>query len=116
MRVLLIGSSSFAAQGLPQWLERAGHEAWTFGRGPRSDSKGRRLKDSLANLKDLTGVLPECDALVNYLLLKEEGPEANVEFCQRLAGLATALCVSHFIHISSLSVVPARASLITEGT
>ena len=44
MKILILGSSSFAAQGLIERLREAGHEVWTFNRSRLVNGSSRDLQ------------------------------------------------------------------------
>src|SRR5262245_51750121 len=105
MKVLLVGSSSFAAQGLAELLRSSGHEVWSFNRRPERALGERGLCGNIANLMDHAPRLQECDVVVNYLLLKDASIEENLRFLQVLNQFLVAIRCRRFIHISSVSVL-----------
>src|SRR5262245_10034068 len=114
MKLLLVGSSSFAAQGLADLLHGFGHEVWSFNRRPERALGERGLGGSIANITDHAPRLEGCDVVVNYLLLKDASIEENLRFLERLNQLLVAIKCRRFIHISSVSVLPAAGRCVSE--
>ncbi len=114
MKLLLVGSSSFAAQGLTELLRNSGHEVWSFNRRPERALGERGLGGSIANITDYASQLQECDVAVNYLLLKDASIEENLRFLQVLNQLLVAIKCRRFIHISSVSVLAPSTKRVSE--
>jgi nucleoside-diphosphate-sugar epimerase len=121
MRILICGHTSFASQGLPQLLRQAGHDVVCFGRGP---APARREDAELGEV--VTGPVAEVDAnphlaasrpfdaVVNYILLKDESIERNVAYTQSLLRFCREASVRHLVHISSVSSHASSAKRIDE--
>jgi nucleoside-diphosphate-sugar epimerase len=115
LKVLVLGSGSFAAQGLVDLLESTGLEVWTFNRGTSAQSTGRRLFGPVQELNNLKSLVGTCNVLINYILLKDADVAPNLAFCERLRDLAESLAVCRLIHISSISVIPSRSAVVDES-
>jgi predicted dehydrogenase/nucleoside-diphosphate-sugar epimerase len=113
MKVLLCGHRSFAARGLLAALRNAGHDVTCFSRGPlgRQGNVVTGPIDGIAENPCLTGPF---DTVVNYILLKDEPPAANVAFVERLIRLCTDAGVRHLVHLSSISSYAASVTHVTE--
>lgn len=114
MKILVLGSTSFAARNLVSKLRRAGHEVWTFNR--RADGDERALSGNPFDLSAVADRLVHCDVLINYLLVKDGDVDMNLKYCEALASLARRLTVRRLIHLSSISVLPAANGTATEAT
>ena len=122
MRILICGHSSFASQGLPQLLRDAGHEVTLFGRGAtdRREQPGLGLivTGPVAELHSNPHLRPDTagsfNAVVNYILLKDESIEKNVAYTRSLMQFCAETGVKHLVHISSVSSYSGSARLIDE--
>src|SRR5437667_4734669 len=125
MRILICGHTSFASQGLPQMLRDAGHQVVCFGRGPIS----RREDAALGVVVVVTGPVAELhanphlqpgavggrfDAIVNYILLKDESIDRNIAYTQSLLRFCRDTGVPHLVHISSVSSYAGSVKRIDE--
>ncbi|MBI1840566.1 MAG: NAD-dependent epimerase/dehydratase family protein [Verrucomicrobia bacterium] len=116
MRILVLGSSSFAAQGLVELLQEEGHAVLTLDRGRAEDSRPARLKAPISGFVDAVASLGEVDVVVNFILLKDESLEANLGFLKTLLRIGEILQVWKLIHISSVSVVSRKSRGVDEST
>jgi nucleoside-diphosphate-sugar epimerase len=114
VKILVLGSSSFAAQGLVDLLQLFGHEVWSFNRRQEMRLGDRGLTGNISSLAGLAAGLQGCDAVVNYLLMKDSSLEANLQLLQRLNELLIAIGCRRFIHVSSVSVLPAVTGRVSE--
>src|SRR5262245_15974217 len=114
MKLLLVGSNSFAAQGLADLLHSSGHEVWSFNRRPERALGERGLGGSIATLMDHAPRLQGCGVVVNYLLLKDASIEENLRFLQVLNQLLAAIKCQRFIHMSSVSVLASAGRCVSE--
>jgi len=114
-RILICGHRSFAAQGLVERLQTAGHQVICFSRGEEGEKD-----DLVTGPVDRIDVNPHLsgayDTLINYILLKEESAERNLAYLEAVTRFCLAHGVKHLIHISSMSVYPGSRQLITEQT
>ena len=116
MRVLVLGSSSFAAQGLVEVLLNENHEVFTLDRGRRGESRGTRLKAPIAGYLDASSALGHMDVIVNFTLLKGESVDANLSYLSIVSQMGGALGLQKLIHVSSLSVVDQCSRRVDEST
>lgn len=114
--MLVVGSSSFAAMDTVERLRGMGHVVWTFDRRKQGARSDYALVGRPAEIADAVGAIGKCDVLINYFLLKGASMQANVEFCRGLAVLAERMKVRRLIHISSIIVAAAKASVVDEST
>ncbi|WP_050030475.1 NAD-dependent epimerase/dehydratase family protein [Verrucomicrobium sp. BvORR034] len=115
MRILLFGSSSFAAQGLPVFLESKGHEVWTFDRAPVFQRTGRSLRGPYDQLDLAVAEMGSCDAVLVYALVKFRNVRENEELWHQILDAARKLNPSRLIMISSISVLSSNLGLADEN-
>lgn len=116
MKILVLGTSSFAAHGLVGRLDHAGHEVWTFNRTCVPAAGPRDLYGPYARLAEITDAVGRCDQLINYALVKFGGVEENLTLADQIIAAARARNVSRVIHVSSISVLPAVSGMVNEAT
>jgi predicted dehydrogenase/nucleoside-diphosphate-sugar epimerase len=114
MKILVVGSSSFAAQGLVELLQRRGHEVCSLNRRPELALGHRGLAGNSTALANHAVTLQRCDVVLNYLVMKDATVETNVRFLQSLNELLIAIDCRRFIHLSSMSVLPAVSRTLNE--
>jgi nucleoside-diphosphate-sugar epimerase len=102
-KILLLGSSSFAAQGLPDRLIADGHEVFTFHRG-EVGRDGACITGSVLDLCGNPGLDERFDVVVNYVVLKDCSLEENGAYINELLRFCGRCKAGHLIHISSVSV------------
>jgi nucleoside-diphosphate-sugar epimerase len=114
-RILICGHRSFAAQGLPEVLEKRGYQVVLFSRGDLKRTKNVVTGPVLEIDKNplLEGSF---DILINYILLGASGREENERYLQALLNLAQQRGTRHFVQISSISVYRSDATRIDEST
>lgn len=112
-RILLLGSTSFAATGLIAKLQNDGHLVTRYGRTPSSEDG--YLHGDLLLLAD-DDRLVNFDVIINFALLKDQDTAANAAYARSLAALCLKAEIKHLIHISSVSVYSTKASRITESS
>ena len=114
MKVLILGSSSFAAQGLGERLARDGHEVWTFDRNLPNGGNERALAGPYEKAATTVAQLGQCDALINFAIAKFGPIEENQKLLGEVIDAATAVNAQRFIHISSVSVLPSDQRVVDE--
>ena len=111
-RVLLCGHRAFAAQGLAQLLEREGHAVTCFSRGePGGNASCVTGPVSELHFNRLVG--PGYDTIVNYIVLRHESVEHNLDYLHALLETCLRCAVQHVIHVSSVSAYRDDVSLYT---
>jgi nucleoside-diphosphate-sugar epimerase/predicted dehydrogenase len=117
VRILILGSTSFAAQGLPELLERNGHKVWTFNRTAVSDGAvSKALFGDYSRIAEIIAPMGDCDALINFAIVKFGSVEDNRVLLANIVKAADALRVRRFIHISSISVLPSNRGVVDESS
>lgn len=115
MKILILASSSFAAQDLFPQLEFAHHDVWTFNRAPLPHSTPKDLSGSYDRLRDIVQAkMQSCDVLINYAIVKHGTIEHNIELTDCILACARQLAVKRLIHISSISVLPSMRGIVDE--
>ena len=121
MRVLICGHRSFAARGLPALLRDAGHEVVCFSRGPVAECSGAAGECGciVTGAVDQVHANPHLtsktfDAVVNYIMLKDEPIAANLAYLDSLLQLVRDRSVTHLVHISSISSYKGNVRDVTE--
>ena len=115
MKVIIFGSSSFAARGLVERLTRDGHEVWTFDRSPPEGGNQRALAGSYEQAAKTVAPIGQCDAVVNFAIAKFGSIEENRALIEQVVEAATAANAKRFIHISSISVLPSDQQVVNES-
>jgi len=116
MNVLIVGSTSFASQGLIETLEVAGHTVWTFNRRHDPLASARSIAGDWRNMESLCRVGLKFDCVINFMILKDLSVNENLEFCAILSRLVQSFGVRRLVHISSISVLPAISGTVSEIT
>lgn len=112
-RILLCGQRSFAANGLVDLLEKAGHEVLCFSRGELAQT-GSVVSGPLLELASNPHLQGHFDTLINFIFLNNESLEQNAAYMEALLEFAKTHSVQHLIHISSCSVYANEAQEIDE--
>lgn len=113
MKILICGHSSFASQGVVPMLRDAGHQVVCFGRG----SVGRQgdiVTGPVASLHENPHLAEDFEAVLNYILLKDEDVATNEAFAQSVTTFCAQRNVKHLVHISSVSSYRAKVRLVNE--
>ncbi len=96
-------------------LEGAGHEVVCFTRGPvGADAGGREVTGPVARMHENPHLAGRFDAVVNYIVLKDEQPEANAAFMDALVAFCAGRGVGHVVHISSVSSYKGSLTVVDE--
>jgi len=112
-RILLCGHRAFAAQGLAQLLEMEGHAVTCFSRG----EPGKHLSCVTGPVNEMHFnrlVGPAYDTVINYIVLRNESVEHNLDYLHALLETCRRCGVVHLIHFSSVSAYRDDVTLYTE--
>jgi 2-alkyl-3-oxoalkanoate reductase len=115
MQVLVLGHMSFVGSGIAELLRLAGHEVTTFRRGPVGVC-GTAVSGSVFSLTDNPHLNRHFDAVVNFILLKDDSLDSNVAFVNELATFVDARRIPHLVHLSSISSYSDDTALIVEDS
>ena len=115
MKVLVLATSSFASQELPEKLTAAGHEVWTFNRSAPEKPDARTLSGGYEQLGTIAAAaMQQCDVIINYAIVKNGSIEENLAQLDLIMQAARDLGVKRFVHISSISVLPSVKGTVNE--
>jgi nucleoside-diphosphate-sugar epimerase len=114
-RVLLCGHRAFAARGLGPLLAAHGCEVEEFSRGPIG-RVGPVISGPVDRVADNPHLASHHDTVINFVVCKGEGLDANLAYLESLMRLCERSSVVHLIHISSMSVYPDSLRVVTEGS
>jgi len=112
-RVLVCGHRSFAARGLAEALRAEGHEVVCFSRGEVARD-GAVVTGPVFEMADNPHLAGPFDAVVNYVLLKNDPIEPNLRYIDALVRFCAEAQVKHLVHVSSMSVYRASVRRVTE--
>jgi nucleoside-diphosphate-sugar epimerase len=112
-KILILGSRSFAATGLYDLLLEAGFEVTCFNRGKEA-IKGNFVSGNILELQSNKYLNNKYDAVINYILLKDQDIESNINYIKEVVGFCKKNNVKHLIQISSISVYPNDEEEINE--
>jgi nucleoside-diphosphate-sugar epimerase len=112
-KILLLGSSSFAARGLITRLEEDGHEVYTFHRGD-TGRKDSRIYGSVMDLGGNTFLNESFDIIINYIVIKDGTVEENGAYIDELLRFCETCGAERLIHISSVSVYAGSVHHVVE--
>jgi predicted dehydrogenase/nucleoside-diphosphate-sugar epimerase len=115
LRILLLGHGSFAATGLVPVLRRAGHTVTCYSRAP-SSLEDESVAGSVLDLRGHVALRATFDAVINFVVLKNDSVLANESFARELLAFCRERSVPRLIHISSVSVHSAKERQIREDT
>jgi nucleoside-diphosphate-sugar epimerase len=114
-RILLCGHRAFAAQGLAPLLEMEGHAVTCFSRGePARHASCVTGPVSELHFNRLVG--PAYDTIINYIVLRRESVEHNLDYLHSLVEICRRCAVQHLIHFSSVSAYRDDVSTYTENS
>lgn len=111
-KVLLCGHRSFAAQGLIDLLDQAGHDVVCFSRG--SLQKNDRVVTGPVYELHNNQLLDSFDTVINYILLGDESLRRNLDYVDSLLQFCSDHNVKHLVHISSVAVYKNGIKLVNE--
>ena len=117
MRVLICGHRSFAARGLATLLRDAGHDVLCFSRGPVAQGDCgdcTTVTGPVDQIHDNPHLRRPFDAIVNYIMLKDEPIPPNLAYLDSLLRLVRERPVPHLVHISSISSYKGNVRVVTE--
>lgn len=118
MKVLIIGSSSYASKGLPKLLAEENFEVFCFNRGKVSDvcPNTTNITGSVWDLLQHKDLNQKFDIVINYILLKGQSIADNLNFIDLILNFCKSRGVKTLIHISTISVYPNNAIHVDENS
>lgn len=115
-KILILGASSFVAQGFEDCLSKEGYEYDTFSRGSIPSRVGNKIRGTYLEIASNPELEKEYDIVVNYAVLKDGTFEANINYVKSLIQLCIDKGVKKFIHFSSVMVYAYHLGVIDENT
>ena len=113
--ILICGYRAYAARGLRLLLEAKGHRVAEFSRGPLAGTRDS-FTGPVTELHENLHLAEGYDAVVNFIVLKHESLQRNLDYCHSLWRTCCDRNVRHLIHVSSMSVYRDSVRVITEDT
>lgn len=105
-KILILGATSFVANGFKELLLQEGYEVDTFG----------RKNGSYLEIDKNTSLAPEYDTIVNFAVLKDQSIEDNVKYLEALVRFCSTHNVKKLIHFSSIMVYSRKNKVVNEQT
>jgi len=112
-RILICGHRSFAAKEIGSLLVKQGHSVTNFTRG-RVGVEGDTVRGPVEQMHENPHLKGPWDTVINYIILKDDDIAANERHMDSLLKFCEGQGVKHLIHLSSVSVYSAKASVVTE--
>lgn len=113
-KVLICGHRSFVATGLVEEFEELGITYDCFSRGDER-REGNVVTGDVLKMTD-NKLLDEYDTVINYIILKEQSVEDNIAYIKSLLEFCQKKKVKNLLQISSISVYPNEALIVTESS
>jgi hypothetical protein len=114
-KAILFGKNAFVAKGLSEILDEDKFQVDWFSRGVNSRS-GNIIFGSTATLLANEFFQDRYDILVNFVILKDQSIEENIQFIDSLLKFAALKGISKLIHFSSVMVYPYESKMIDENS
>lgn len=114
-KAILFGKNSFVAKGLSEILNEDKFQVDWFSRGINSRDDNI-IFGSNATLLANKFFQDRYDILVNFVILKDQSIEENIQFIDRLLKFAALKGISKLIHFSSVMVYPYESKMIDENS
>ncbi len=113
--ILICGHRAYAARGLKEVLESAGHNVLEFSRGCFERS-GNVITGPVTSIDNNAYFNEDVDVVINFILLQQQNVEENVKYINSLLRFCVTKRVKRLIQISSISAYPNDCVLISENT
>jgi nucleoside-diphosphate-sugar epimerase len=107
------GHRSFAAQGLPESLNAAGHDVVCFSRGSL-ERNGNLVTGPVETMHENPHLSGPFDAAINYIFLAGEPVKPNLRYISSLLEFCRSRSVPHLVHISSVSAYRSSLRFVDE--
>lgn len=112
-KALICGHRSFVASGLTKVFDSNGISYDCFSRG-EIKRDGNIVTGDVLNMTSNT-FLDEYETIINYIILKGYSVEENLDYIKSLLVFCRQKKVKHLLQISSISVYPNEADIVTES-
>lgn len=113
-QVLICGHKSFVAIGLADEIEKEGLTYDCFSRG-NVKRNGNVVNGSVFDM-EFNKELGQYDTVINFIILKDKSVEDNIAYIKSLLTFCKDRGVKHLVQISSISVYPNTADVVTESS
>lgn len=113
-QVLICGHKSFVATGLSKYLTDKGIDNDCFSRG-NEIQENNIITGNVMDMKN-NKYLDSYDTVINFIILKGESVEKNIDYISSLLEFCKSRNVKHLIQISSISVYPNESDYINEDS
>ena len=113
-KILICGHKSFVATGLTDIIDKMGLTYDCFSRGDvnrNSNVVSGPVLDMCSNTE-----LGQYDTVINFIIIKDQSVEDNIAYIKSLLAFCKDRGVRHLIQISSISVYPNTAEVVTEDS
>jgi nucleoside-diphosphate-sugar epimerase len=115
MRILICGHRSFAASGLREVLEHAGHQVETFSRG-ESMRSGSDVSGDVFLIDENEHLAAGYDFVVNFILIKGDSVRENLAYANALLRFCNRIKPRALLQVSSISTYPRTLREVNEET
>ncbi len=116
VKILILGNKSFVANGLENTLVNAGIDVDCFTRGSNERKEGNKISGNILELASNTNLKEEYDIVLNFVILKNEDTDENIQFIKLLIDFCKLKNVKQLIHFSSIMVYANNEKVINETT
>ncbi len=114
-RVLVVGASSFVAQGLCDFFNREGYCFEYYSRG-KEGRNNNVIRGNYVKIAHNTFLASHYDVIVNYAVIKDDTVESNLQYIKSLIELCKSKGVEKLIHFSSMMTYGYHMRRIDENT
>lgn len=114
-KILILGNSSFVAQGLYFKLAESDNNVHCFTRGAER-IEGDFITGDIMNINSNIYLSEHYDTVINFIILKDESVEKNILFIQELIKFCTKSGVKRLLQVSSIMVYDNNRDFIDENT
>lgn len=115
-KILILGASSFVANGFTDLLDNEDYEYDTFSQGDKPTRKGNLVRGKYIEIDSNPELAPVYDVVVNFAILKDASNEDNVKYLQSLVKMCKEHNVKKLIHFSSIMVYNRHQPEVNELT
>ena len=113
--ILICGDRSFVAKGIYEKLEINGFSTDCFSRG-KEEKNGYKITGDVYQMASNRYLKPHYDIVVNFILLKDQSIEKNLQYIKELVNFCRYKTVKALIHISSIIVYNNNETVVNETT
>jgi len=112
-KVLILGSRSYASQGLVSVLTSSGYDVTCFDRG-EVNYNAKNVSGPVLAIHENPFLAKNYDTVINYIILKDQNVETNLDYIKSVLRLCKNRRIKRLIQISSLSVYSFESKVINE--